>query len=165
MNRTSTLSKSIALVFALCSYTASANSDNLKVAVFSDNPGTKKIVAGNYEKGLEEVSNASESNEIAIATANCVANIKLNQFEQAKSHCDQAVSLSEATGGRSRKDQYVKAVTYSNRAILHYLNNDRVAAIDDLTDAMHIQENDVTKHNLSVIQATVEQDSTLVADD
>ncbi len=88
--------------------------------------GVRDIEAGNYQRGIRKSEAALAKATIAslrkpLLDNLCVANIALKNMEQAKSYCNEAVNTGQAS-----------AISYNNRAVLHYMNGDYQASAEDL---------------------------------
>jgi hypothetical protein len=126
----------------------------LKLAVIKDAIGSDEIVAGNYTTGLNKITDLQDKPLAAYDTAMgaCVANIKLNDFSQASSACSKAIDAISAIKGRSRHNQYLKSIAYSNRAIVRYLSDDNQGALEDFTSALLVDDNSIVKNNILALK-------------
>jgi hypothetical protein len=130
-----------------------------KIAVIKGAPGSKQILQGNYVNAINEIKTqtakplpqaplASAYINYELALGMCVANLKLKALTLAEHSCSQAVNLI-SQGKLPTASPYVKALAYSNRGIVRYLNNDEYGAVDDFTSAILISREPVISHNLS----------------
>lgn len=126
----------------------------LKLAVIKDAIGTDDILAGEYSSGLNKITDLNNSPLDAYDTAMgaCVANIKLNELSVANQACSKAIDAISAIKGRGRHGEYLKSIAYSNRAIVRYLSEDSNGALDDLTSALLVSDNDVVKGNVLALK-------------
>jgi hypothetical protein len=112
------------------------------MTAYTNAPGGENLVKGRYDAALAQTRFASPSDE-ALPTNRCVAYTMTGQFDTAKSACDAAVrearsDLMHASSSmlwRTAELQDFLAVAYSNRAVLHWLSKDAVAAARDLAEA------------------------------
>ncbi|MCH2058510.1 MAG: hypothetical protein MK214_18260 [Thalassotalea sp.] len=138
----------------------------LKIAVVKDAVGSTDIVAGEYTTGLSKIDELTPKQESGydIAMGKCVANIKLNELASANMACSQAIESINEINGHSRHIEFLKSMALSNRAIVRYLSNDRLGALDDFTSALLVNDNDIVKSNiLALKQIRADQDEKLVA--
>ncbi|WP_448211295.1 hypothetical protein [Colwellia sp. MEBiC06753] len=122
----------------------------LKVAIVKDAIGTQDIVSGDYRSGLNKIASttARVASPYDQAMGACVANIKLKKLAQANSDCSQAINAIDEVSGRSRQKEFLKSMAYSNRAIVRYLAQDNIGALDDLTSALLVDDNEIVKSNI-----------------
>jgi hypothetical protein len=115
----------------------------LTLATFETAPGGKALVSGRTERAIEQIyANSARPVSAQTLTNLCVAHTVLRQFDEALETCDAAVATANAkrSGGyrpgvsRQMLDAGA-AVAYSNRAVLHLLSRDTLAAQSDLASA------------------------------
>ncbi|MAG76777.1 MAG: hypothetical protein CL811_08455 [Colwelliaceae bacterium] len=138
----------------------------LKIAIVKDAVGSTDIVAGDYTTGLSKIDELTPKQESGydIAMGKCVANIKLNELASANMACSQAIESIDEINGHSRHIEFLKSMALSNRAIVRYLSNDSLGALDDFTSALLVNDNDIVKSNiLALKQIRADQDEKLVA--
>lgn len=133
----------------------------LKVAIIRGTVGSSDIITGDYQSGLNKLthSNTDTTSGYDKSMGLCVANIKLNELESAHQACTDAIEEVDTIIGRSRQKHFLKALAYSNRAIVHYLSKDNHGALKDFTNALFVDDNDIVKANiaaLSTISSTIE---------
>ena len=118
----------------------------LTLATFENAPGGKALISGRTERAIEQIYAKSAKPVSAQTLTNlCVAHTVLRQFDEALETCDAAVASANAkrSGGyrpgvsRQMLDASA-AVAYSNRAVLHLLSRDTLAAQSDLASARAI---------------------------
>jgi hypothetical protein len=118
----------------------------LTLASFEDSTGGKALVSGRAERAIEQIY-AKRSTQSAQTLNNlCVAHTVLRQWAEAGDACDAAVTSAVAKRanwkyrpGMSRlRVDTGAAVAYSNRAVMHWLSRDVVAAQQDLANARAI---------------------------
>lgn len=130
----------------------------LVLASYTDSPGGIALVRGRTERALEQI-NAKTSNSSSISglTNRCVAHTVLRQWSQAGDACDAAVVVAL----EKRTDTRGLAAAYSNRAVMHWLSRNEIAAQDDLVKARafaptasYIKRNlEVTERGVSLARA------------
>ena len=133
---------------------ASAQTPALKVAVVKGVLGSQNIVAGDIETGIKRLSRQN-STETAFdkAMGLCVAYLKSDNTIKSESACTAAVEASKLIQSESSNALYLKSLSYSNRAVAKYLNDDIDGAVSDLTLAKSLSVNNVTTGNLAFIQS------------
>lgn len=75
--------------------------------------------------------------------------------------CTAAITSLKVVKTDSRKAKYLKSLTYSNRGISRYVNNDLSGAKADLMTAIRIDANAITQSNLKLINSFVSNDNNL----
>ncbi|TPH18543.1 hypothetical protein [Litorilituus lipolyticus] len=92
-----------------------------------------------------------------IATFNnnmrlCVNHLTSDKPTVSSSACSAAITDIESMNLTSEKVNYLKSLSYSNRAISKYLAGDNNGALTDLTSATLIDSNSITINNLALIK-------------
>lgn len=138
------------------------NLNGLKVAIIKDAAGTEEILAGDYDNGLNKISNLSQEPlaNYEYAMGICVANIKLREFAKANNACSKAIDAIESIKGRARHGKFLKSMAYSNRAIVRYLSKDSHGALEDFAQALMTNSNHVVKGNIATFQALAASNDT-----
>ncbi len=153
MKTTFTLAKVLSLS-ALMATSAIADElpsklNGLRIAVVKDALGSKELATGNYTIAENMLANTKSNPQASYERAMglCVAYIKLEKLDEANIACSDAITSlnSEAS---SRRAKYLTAIAYSNRGIAKYLAKDSQGALEDMTDALLIDSNDIVKGNL-----------------
>jgi hypothetical protein len=122
----------------------------LILASYTDEVGGRSLKLGRTELALEQISaRKSRRPSTTLLTNQCVARTVLRQWADARSSCDAAVAV--AIDGRNgagtqfgtdrRMVDRSLAVAYSNRAVMHWLMRDAIAAQNDLAKARGLQPN------------------------
>jgi hypothetical protein len=130
------------------------------LASYLDARGGKALVRGDTERALEQIyARNAKSSSLFELNNQCVAHTVLRQWSQASDACDAAVASALDKRTRARKpfggprypaDKEV-ATAYSNRAVMHWLSNDAVAAHNDLAKARKLAPNaSYVQRNLDV---------------
>ena len=118
---------------------AIADESKFKIAVVKKEFGIKdsEILAFNkHMRNCAELTKALKADESEIACNAAIASIKLVKTD-------------------SRKAKFLESLTYSNRGISRFVNNDLTGAKDDLLTAMRIDENSITESNLELINSFI----------
>jgi len=130
-----------------------------KVAVIKNVKGSKDILSGKFDKGINSLmqNNAAEQ-PYELDMGLCVAYLKTNDFKNSERTCTAAINSIEKMKGSSKEIAYHKSISYSNRGISRYLDNNVSGAINDLAKAMLIDANHITKNNLKLITLRTSSD-------
>ncbi len=151
--------KSIYLTTLLLSLTvsstvlANANSSALKVAVVADSFSSKNIVNGLYHASINKLTRYNRKANTYNSNMNlCAAYLKLGEIKKSTRACRAAVFNAERASSNASNARFLKALSYSNRAVSKYQNQDFVGAIADLSMAVSIDANDITDSNLRVMK-------------
>jgi hypothetical protein len=150
----------------------------LILASYTDARGGQALVRGRTELALELLSSRSFARASAAELTNmCVGQTVLRQWSQARDACDAAVAraLADRAGTSRWPSAYREAVhtavavgaAYSNRAVMHWLSGNEVAAQSDLVhaqnltpDASYVMRNlEVAERKLSLVRAEADQSS------
>jgi hypothetical protein len=138
------------------SIAATAANVNFKVAVIEDAPKSQAIIAGDYESAIASLSKQKISNSsFEEQTSLCVAYIKSETSLASESVCTAAITSAKKLNATSSKVRYLRSISYNNRAISRYHNNDIAGAMNDLVTAYKIDNNPITKTNLTLIKASI----------
>jgi hypothetical protein len=148
----------------------------LILASYTDARGGQALVRGRTEQALEQIyAKKSAPSSAAELTNLCVAKTVLRQWSQAGDACDAAVARAlderdskstRLSAARKMADKGVGAA-YSNRAVMHWMSGDEVAAHNDLLkaqdlspDASYVMRNlKVAERKPSLVRATADQSS------
>jgi hypothetical protein len=125
---------------------SSAKSKPLILASYTDARGGLALVRGRTERALEQIYAQKSARTSAEKTNQCVAHTVMRQWSEASDACDAAVTaaLDERAGKSMRtysdriKANAGAAAAYSNRAVMHWLSGNEVAAHDDLSKAHNL---------------------------
>lgn len=118
-------------------------SNKFVMTAYTNGPGGDKLVSGDFETALVETQKGHIWDDDTLPTNKCVAYTMTGQFAAAQSQCDRAVRQAKTdlrhTGPsmlwKASELQEFLAIAYSNRAVLHWLSKDAVAAANDLAEA------------------------------
>jgi len=162
--------KSTCLITALLSLTissavvANSQSNALKIAVVADNHSSKNIVNGLYHSSINKLTRYSHSQKSYNNNMNlCVAYLKVGKSKKSTKACSAAVISAETALSNNSHSDYLKALSYSNRAVAKYQNKDIVGAIADLDKAVLIDANDITESNLKVMKEHLKSDAEMAS--
>ncbi|MBA6347448.1 MULTISPECIES: hypothetical protein [unclassified Colwellia] len=143
----------------------------LKVAVVKDARGTQDIVKGNFNKSIMKLTKRHQDESSYNSHMSlCVAYLQADNAEQSELACTAAIDSIEAMNLNNTIGLYLKSLSYSNRGISRYKNNDISGALADLNQAILIDENTITLGNLKIIKqkayrlASLSETSPLIAD-
>ena len=125
----------------------------LKVAIIKNATGTNDIVRGNFNTGIKKL-NKQNKYEYSFGSnmGLCVAYLQSDDAKQSESACTAAIESTEKFDFKSTKADYLKSLSYNNRAISRYINNDISGALSDLNAAVLIDKNTITTNNLKIIK-------------
>jgi hypothetical protein len=118
----------------------------LTLAAYETAPGGRALVSGRTERAIEQIyAKSAKPVSAEMLTNLCVAHTVLRQFDDAAETCDAAVASANAKRSGSFRPGVSRqmlnenaAVAYSNRAVLHLLSRDTLAAQNDLASARAI---------------------------
>jgi hypothetical protein len=125
---------------AQCSARAASK---LVLVSFTDFTGGEALTTGKVDRAIRELSrNAGKNPSLALNNL-CVAHTALGQWEEAQDACDAAVAAAADNlaihgrwpGEQRRLANKVAAAVYSNRAVMHAMSSDAVAAQGDFARA------------------------------
>jgi hypothetical protein len=145
----------------------------LILASYTDARGGQALVRGRTGVAVELLNTRKFARLSAAELTNlCVARTVLRQWSQAGEACDAAVArtLAERASMSRWPGAYRKAVdkaagaAYSNRAVMHWLSGNQLAAHEDLVqaqnlspDASYVMRNlEVAERNPSLVRATAD---------
>jgi hypothetical protein len=114
----------------------------LVMTVFLDSTGADSVLAGDYQSAIRKIQSRRPSDSMGLLEAEtilCVAYTMTQQWDEAKTKCDAAVTGARFSGA---DDVFVYgaraqrlATAYSNRAVYNWLRNERQKALADVTRA------------------------------
>lgn len=152
MNIKKTIINALATSF-LCvgSISALASETPFKVAIIENALGSDDIISGNYNKFIKNLpSNKPINSAFESNMSLCAAYIKTAEYDKSESACTAAIKTLKLIDLPIKKSLYLKALSFSNRGVSRYLNNDIAGSIDDFTTAMLVDVNTITKSNLTL---------------
>lgn len=131
---------------------ASASELALKVAVIKDTVGSKNIMTGDLTTGIKRLTRMNMVEQTFESNMSlCVAYIQSNNKAKSESSCSAAIKSTKSMPLHNEQAIYLKSLSYSNRGIARYFSDNLSGAIDDLTTAISINSNPITKGNLRLI--------------
>jgi hypothetical protein len=142
------LAAAVALLLGSTAQTAQAADPghNFVLTAYSNGLGGAELLSGNYGAAAEALHYPPAASAFDASTTSnnrCVALAMTKQWDSARSACDQAVRDAQQEKAllpsyqywaRKVKNDYL-ALALSNRAVLHWMSADKVAAANDLKRA------------------------------
>ena len=148
---------------------AQAGEHNFVMAAYTDGRGGMALVSGDYAaagKALGFKPTLSAFDSSTNSNNRCVSLTVTKQWDAARAACDKAVSDAERERtsltafeiwARPAENDYV-AVALSNRAVLHWINEESEAAAADLARAEALSpKSGIVKHNKSALEFSHQQ--------
>jgi len=139
------------------------------MAAYTDGRGGMALVSGDYAaagKALGFKPTLSAFDSSTNSNNRCVSLTVTKQWDAARAACDKAVSDAERERtsltafeiwARAAENDYV-AVALSNRAVLHWINEESDAAAADLARAEALSpKSGIVKHNKSALEFSHQQ--------
>ncbi|WP_426360353.1 hypothetical protein ACPUVO_09110 [Pseudocolwellia sp. HL-MZ19] len=160
--KTILLTSLISSSLVMASTSVMASDSKLKVAVIKNTAMSSEISKGEYQEiiaSLSNTSSATEYNDFEKNTALCVAYLKTSNTVESEAACSSAIESAKTLETSSKRANYLKSISYSNRAVARYLKNDVVGAMSDLAVANSIDSNKISKINLEVMNSKLDQTS------
>ena len=166
INRTRSVTlRTAALAWMLLAAVAHADgARKLTLSVYQDTLGAKSVLDGKYDDAIKQLGSRMNflRDEIAATTNLCVAQIMTRQWTSAQATCDKAVRQARfdtgdrSIGGRSDNRSEL-ALAYSNRAVLHWLQNKPEDAASDVGRAHALAPHtDFVSQNWTVLNSKPE---------
>lgn len=118
------------------SVSASAETVKFKMAVIKDSIGKVQPAVVSFNNNMES----------------CTSHATRQNFGASEQACTAAIKTIESMDKSDKKVSYLKSLSYSNRGISRFLNDDISGAVDDFTTAILIDSNAITKTNLSLVK-------------
>jgi len=120
-----------------------------EVAIVKNSTGSGEIMSGNFQSGINKLIKDKKAGiKYDIDTGLCVAYLKMNDLDKAELSCTAAINTIKST---NRFSDFHKSISYNNRAISRYLNNNVSGAIDDLNKAISLDNNRIVKKNINLL--------------
>jgi hypothetical protein len=154
MNIKPTLLKTLLATLVLSNPVLAFESDSaLRVAVVKNATGTNDIVKGNMNNGIKKL-NRRHKDQYSFGSnmSLCVAYLHADDAKQSESACTAAIDSANKISLKSAKADYLKSLSYNNRGIARYINNDISGALSDLNAAVLIDDNIITVSNLALVE-------------
>ena len=146
----------------------------LILASYTDARGGQALVRGRTELALELLGTKKLArSSTAELTNQCVGRTVLRQWSQAGDACDAAlaralaerVAMNRWPGTNRSAANAAGGVAYSNRAVMHWLSGNALAASQDLAQAQDLLPNasyvmrnlEVAKRDASLVRAAIDQ--------
>lgn len=162
MKLTNFIAKVLPLSLVICTSAtlASTSLSGFKLAIVKDTVGSSSLKAGQFERGLDELS-AWENNIDSFERAMnlCVGKIKTGQLDAAEKSCSTAIEEIKSNTSKNKRVKLLKALAYSNRGIARHLNNNTLPAYDDLLKAQRLSKDKIISDNLALFKASIDHSS------
>ncbi len=124
-----------------------------KVAVVDTSSSSTDVISGKYAKAIATLrSNPKVKESFEESTSLCVAYIKSGDASGSISACNAAIDNIASLKTKSSKVRYLHSLSYSNRAVARYFENDMAGAMDDLKSARLLNNNNIVKTNLTIVK-------------
>ncbi|WP_440875207.1 hypothetical protein [Thalassotalea sp. PLHSN55] len=134
-----TLAK-VAIFTLFCSHAAHAETTEKKFKIAKiDNYQLASMLENDRLKSL--IVSFEQHNNL------CIENLVNGEFALAKPDCNLAIKNIESMPLHDQHYKYLKALAYSNRAIVNYFMNEMTLAQADFTKAKRLKNNSVIRHN------------------
>ena len=154
MNIKPTLLKTILATMVLSNPVLAFESNlKLRVAIVKNATGTHEIVKGEFDSGIKKLNKLYKGEDSFGSNMGlCVAYLKTKEAEQSESACTAAIDSAKKINLKNSKADYLKSLSYNNRGISRYINNDVSGALSDLSAAVLIDDNAITTSNLELLK-------------
>ncbi|WP_448566892.1 hypothetical protein [Thalassotalea ganghwensis] len=136
-------------------------SPKFTVAIIKGADGSSAIKTGQYLKGIEALELTQRTSVFDKKMGLCVANLQTENYVQAKTDCSEAISAIDKEAISSHQSKRLKALAFSNRAIVNYYLDDKYAALDDLTSALLLTNDQVIVNNLHHLKKSLASASSM----
>lgn len=118
------------------------------------------VAKGKYQRAIDLIAAKPNAYHFATETNLCVAYSMLEEFDEAASHCDDAIQLAEKAAnsvrnGRKRREEATNkwAHAYSNRGVLRAMRGDTNGATADFQSALALRADmRAPAHNLALLK-------------
>ena len=130
-----------------------AHEAKFKLAIVQGELGTEDLLAGNTQASISKLERKKKwQNTYNSMMGLCVAYIKENRPVRSEAACTLAISRANSIPSNYSDASYLKSLSYSNRGVSRYQNNDLSGALQDLNAAVQIDSNRLTKNNLALAE-------------
>jgi len=157
------LTAAVALLLGSAAQAADSG-HNFVLTAYSNGVGGAELISGNYAAAAEALHSRPTPPALDPSTTSnnrCVALAMIKQWDSARIACDQAVRDAQQEKAwlpsyeywaRKVKNDYL-ALALSNRAVLHWMSADTVAAANDLKRAESLSPKaDFVTHNRAAME-------------
>jgi hypothetical protein len=154
------LTSIISSVLVIAPTTVMANDSKLKVAIIKNTATTSEIAGGEYKEIIANLSSSESEgkyNDFEKNTALCVAYLKTSNTVESEAACSSAIESAKTLESSNKRTNYLKSISYSNRAVARYLKDDVVGAMSDLAVANSIDSNKFSKANLEAMNSKLDE--------
>lgn len=141
------------MLLASSSFVASAATSGFKMVLIEDTPGVSKIKAGLYQDGVAEATAADkQADSFSKNMSLCVAYTHMAEFKQAEQACSSAIyAARRAESTDSSYKREMRSFAYTNRGVARLMGQDPVAALADFQQATTLEQSEINKHNLALL--------------
>ena len=138
------------------------DNSKFKMAVIKGSAGASAIKTGNFEEGLQSISEQavtpSSPEQIAQKMNLCVAYASLYKMSEAQQACNKAIELTKNAQLTHGTERNIASLALNNRAIMKAKAKDYDGALEDLLAAIKVKKSRVITDNLiQLIQLQHEQ--------
>ncbi|RHW77630.1 hypothetical protein [Colwellia sp. RSH04] len=128
-------------------------------AMATETPDKFKIAKIKKSAGFQSSTVKAYNDNMAL----CVSYLTDTTNSFSDKACTKAVSIIESINlDNNSKVNYFKSLSYSNRAISKYFQGDNKGALADLSNAILIDSNTITKSNFALIKELSLEENTLL---
>lgn len=118
--------------------------------------GSASVIAEEVKFKLTKVKShvgiqSADSRNFNKSMNSCVELAKFENTIESEQACTKAIEVMESINVHTSEAIYLKSLSYSNRGISRYMNDDLVGAKADFIAATHIDSNNITKSNLMLL--------------
>ncbi|MDD4862781.1 MAG: hypothetical protein PHE38_02090 [Alishewanella agri] len=137
---------------------ASAAGNAYQMGLPEDAPGAELIKAGQFQAGIEQAQSPKQADTDPFfrQLSLCVAYSRTADFTAAATACNDAVQRAGALQAvpRSAKRE-MRALALNNRAVMNLLAGDKVAALQDLMQAVRLDNAELMLANLQRLTQSI----------
>jgi hypothetical protein len=151
---------SLATTILFTSHVTATNLSEFKLAVIKNGVGTTDIIKGEFKQSIKSIQNEhNNTHQYELAMGLCVAHLKSTSLIKADSACTKAIDTLDAIKQPDQHTQYLKALAFSNRAIVKYIDGKIVDSHKDFISALNLSDRDIITSNFSVFKDKLIQTS------
>ncbi|QBG35600.1 hypothetical protein [Litorilituus sediminis] len=143
---------SFVLIFTL---PVQANTSKFKVVSIKNNTNKQSTFINHESTNRQKTQNQANDVQAAfnLSMMQCAAYLRNEEASKSSKACSAAVQHIELMDANTQQSRYLKSLSYSNRAIAKYSNNDESGALNDLVRAILIDSNAITRSNLTLMSS------------
>ncbi|MBU2972061.1 hypothetical protein KO527_22240 [Pseudoalteromonas sp. C2R02] len=144
---------SLATTILFTSNATATNLSEFKLAVIKNGVGTTDIIKSEFKQSIKSIQNEhNNTHQYELAMGLCVAHLKTTSLNKAGDACTQAINVLGTIEQPSQHMQYLKALAFSNRAIVRYIDGKIVDSHKDFVSALNLSDRDIITNNFSVFK-------------